>query len=223
MLAQARYRAWTAVPFIYLVPPTSQPIGLYGTIAVYGATKWKAPIWFGLPVQWCGLVYADGLYRLARLDPGGPWQQLADGITASGLQQIWPRTDTKRQGLSPDVFYPGAQLRDGPAINPGTVQAVAARYYRQTPFYGFRAVRERGWLIHVPGQIADLGVTTAGVRFVTEGWPAGGYLVLIQGLKELPIVHIDGRRTAISPPHRFEEGILILHLKGRREVKITRN
>ena len=191
-------------------------------MAVYGATKSKSPIWFGLPVQWCGLVYADGLYRLARLDPAGPWQQIADGITASGLQQIWPRTDLKRQGLSPNVFYLGAQLRDGPAINPGTVQAVAARYYRQTPFYGFRAVRERRWLIHVPGEIADLGVTTAGARFVVEGWPARGYQVLIQGLKELPDVHIDGRRTEISSPHRFEEGNLILHLRGRRDVEITR-
>jgi len=205
-----------------MVHPTSQPIGLYGTVAVYGATKWKSPIWFGLPVQWCGLVYADGLYRLARLDPAGPWQQIADGITASGLQQIWPRTDLKRQGLSPDVFYLGAQLRDGPAINPGTLQAEAVRFYRQTPYYGFRAVRERGWLIHVPGEIADLGVTTAGARFVVEGWPARGYQVLIQGLKELPDVHIDGRRTEISSPHRFEEGNLILHLRGRRDVEITR-
>ena len=221
MLAHARYWAWTAVPFIYLVPPTSQPVGLYGTVAVYGATKWKSPIWFGMPVQWCGLVYADGLYRLARLDPTGPWQQLADGITASALQQIWPRTDAKRQGLSPDVYYLKAQLRGGPAINPGTAQAEAARFYRQKPFYGFHAVRERGWLIHVPGEIADLAITPAGARFVAEGWSARGYLVLIQGLKDLPEVHIDGRRTEISPPHRFEEGALILRLQGRREIELT--
>ena len=156
MLAQARYWAWTGVPFIYLVPPTSHPIGLYGTVAVYGATKWKAPIWFGLPVQWCGLVYADGLYRLARLDPGGPWRQLADGITASGLQQIWPRTDPKRQGLSPDVFY----LASRSAAVRRSIRVPSRRMpraiYRQTPFYDFRAVRERGWLIHLPGEIAEL-------------------------------------------------------------------
>ena len=31
---------------------------------------------------------------------------------------------------------------------------------------------------------------------------------------------IDGRSTEISPPHRFEEGTLFLHLKGRHEVEI---
>ena len=222
MLAQARYWAWTGVPFIYLVNPTSQLIGSYSTLAVYGATKWKAPIWFGMPVQWCGLVFADGLYRLARLDPAGPWRQLADGITASGLLQIWPRGDPERQGLLPDVFYLREQKRGGPAINPGTVQVNAARFYRQTPFYDFRAVRERGWLIHLPGEIAEFHVTSTGVRFVAEGWPAMGYLVLIQGLKEAPEVNIDGRRTEISPPHLFEEGTLILHLHGLHEVEITR-
>jgi hypothetical protein len=47
----------------------------------------------GLPVQWCGLVYADALYRLVRDDPKGPWKQLADGITLSGIQQTWPAED----------------------------------------------------------------------------------------------------------------------------------
>jgi hypothetical protein len=89
-LDQARYWAWTGVPFVYLVNPTSQPIGPYGTIAVLGATNRRAPIWMGLPVQWCGLVYADALYRLVRHDPKGPWKQLADGVTLSGIQQSWP-------------------------------------------------------------------------------------------------------------------------------------
>ena len=69
---------------------TGQPVGPYATIPVLGATQWVAPNWMGLPVQWCGLVYADALYGLRMHDPYGPWKKLADGITASGVRQTWP-------------------------------------------------------------------------------------------------------------------------------------
>ncbi|MCF7974771.1 MAG: hypothetical protein K9N55_13215, partial [Phycisphaerae bacterium] len=55
-LEQARYWAWTGIPFVYLVNPTGQTTGPYATIAVLGATNWQAPVWLGQPVQWCGLV-----------------------------------------------------------------------------------------------------------------------------------------------------------------------
>ncbi len=43
-LEQARYWAWTGVPFVYLINPTAGEIGPYATIAVLGATNWQAPI-----------------------------------------------------------------------------------------------------------------------------------------------------------------------------------
>ncbi|MCU0917244.1 MAG: hypothetical protein MUC88_22175, partial [Planctomycetes bacterium] len=121
-LEQARYWAWTGIPFVYFVNPTEGEIGPYATIAVLGATNWKAPVWFGRPVQWCGLVYASALHLLSQYDREGPWETIATGITAAGLQMTWPVGDAKRQGLLPDVFELHAQLRDGPAINPGTTQ-----------------------------------------------------------------------------------------------------
>jgi hypothetical protein len=107
------------------------PIGPYCTIAVFGATNWRAPVWLRLAVQWCGLVYADALYRLARHDPKGPWRPLADGITLSGLQQIWPPEDRDQQGLLSDSFVLRARKRNGPAINPATVEACAAYLFNQ--------------------------------------------------------------------------------------------
>ncbi|MCG8683846.1 MAG: hypothetical protein MI892_03155, partial [Desulfobacterales bacterium] len=127
-LEQARYWAWTGVPFVYLIDPTPQPIGRYATIAVYGATHWVGS-WFGRPVQWCGLVYAHALHLLHDIDPNGPWQHIAHGITASGIQQCWPTTDKERQGLLPDFVYPRPQLLDGPAINPGTTQATVPELF----------------------------------------------------------------------------------------------
>ncbi|HEV8377948.1 MAG TPA: hypothetical protein VGP99_03785, partial [Tepidisphaeraceae bacterium] len=110
MLQRASRWAWSGVPFVYLVNPSDKPIGPYSTIAVLGATHWKAPNWMGQPVQWCGLVYADALYRLARHEPKMPWKTLADGIVASGMQQTWPiGSDPERQGLLPDSFVPRRQ------------------------------------------------------------------------------------------------------------------
>ncbi|MHC4728361.1 MAG: hypothetical protein ACYS17_14165, partial [Planctomycetota bacterium] len=122
-LEQARYWAWTGVPFVYIYPPTAGRVGSYSTIAVLGATNWRAPLWLGQPVQWCGLVYCSALQMLSEYDKKGPWEKIAKGITATGLQMSWPVTDKERQGLLPDFFYLESQIADGPAINPGTVQA----------------------------------------------------------------------------------------------------
>lgn len=107
-------------------------------------------MWFGRPVQWCGLVYADALYRLAEHTPTGPWKQLADGITGSGIQQSWPASDADRQGLLPDFYHLRAQAPDGPAINPGTLQANAVRFYGGPRAYDFHRFARHGFVVHAP-------------------------------------------------------------------------
>ena len=113
------------MPFVYLVNPTGQPIGAYASTSVFGATQWVAPVWMGQPVQWTALVYAEALYRLLPHDPEGPWRQLADGITASAVQQAFPRGGDRPQyqGLLPDSFVLRIAHRNEPAINPATTLA----------------------------------------------------------------------------------------------------
>lgn len=219
-LEEARYWAWTGVPFIYLRHPPDQPMGPYLTPPVYGATSWVAPVWMGLPVQWCGLVYADALYRLVRHDPNGPWQQLADGITLGGVQITWPLTDQERQGLLPDVFHLRDQHRDGPAINPGTVQACAVRWFAKNPLYDFQAVRELGWTLHAPGGITAVRAGNGAVQFTANVWPPRPAYVLINGLKGPPKVRLNGRETTLDRPHQFVEGHLVLQVQGRTEVAV---
>ncbi|MGO8927082.1 MAG: hypothetical protein ACLQU3_09365 [Limisphaerales bacterium] len=220
-LEQARYWAWTGVPFVYLVNPTAQPIGLYGTIAVFGATNWRAPVWMGLPVQWCGLVYADALYRLVRHDPKGPWKQLADGITLSGIQQTWPPEDHDLQGLLPDSFVLRAQHRNGPAINPATVEACAAHLFNQ-PAYDFWSFRKNGLRVHAPGEIRRVEEGAGRVGFEVESWVKAPYYVLINGLAPQPQVAINGQPMDLSGGNQFlaKEGWLILELKGKAQVDI---
>jgi hypothetical protein len=233
LLERARYWAWTGVPFVYLDPPTPQPVGAYATIAVLGATSWQAPIWFGLPVQWCGLVYADALYDLAQYEPA-PWGQIADGITASGVQMTWPSQDKDQQGLLPDFYHLRAQVSDGPAINPGTVQANAVRLYKRTNLYGFHAFRQNGWYVHVPGAVAEPREGKGQCTFRVESWRQGPFYVLVSGVRGgAPTVRCDGQplalldKPAVAPrdgtPHRYtaESGLLVLKLERNAVLEIT--
>jgi hypothetical protein len=221
-LEQARYWAWTGVPFVYLVNPTAGTVGDYSTIAVFGATQWKAPVWLGLPVQWCGLVYADALYRLVRHDPKGPWKKLADGITVSGIQQSWPVENAELQGLLPDSFVLREQHRNGPAINPATVEACAVRYFSSVPAYDFRSFQRIGVLVHAPGEIKDPVETKDKVKFIVAPWVEGPYFVLINGLKQKPQLKIGRQKADCSAPHEFleKEGRLILKLSGSTQIEV---
>lgn len=222
-LEQAVHWAWTGVPFVYLVNPTDQPIGPYATIAVLGATHWKAPNWMGLPVQWCGLVYADALYRLDTHDQSGPWRQLADGITISGIQQTYPLPDAERGGLLPDSFVLLAQHRAPADINPGTVGAPAVRMYTGNSLYDFRALREPGLSVHAPGRIQPGPCEARVARFTVRGWPGDPYFVLVNGLPEPPRVKVNGEATLLSAPNEFqaETGNLILQLAGEAVVELA--
>lgn len=228
-LEQARYWAWTGVPFVYLVDPANQSIGTYATIPVYGATNWVFP-WFGLPVQWCGLAYADALYRLAQVDPySGPWRAIADGITATGIQMTWKQDDPDRQGLLPDVFYLRSQVRDGPPINPGTVQTDATRLFHATPVYSLRAVRPTKLLIHAPGQVDQVLVRAplpgnprrVQVSFRVTPWLSRRYYILINGLERMPQVRVNGVPITITSPHQYlPSGSLVLQLLGTSRVEL---
>jgi len=227
-LEQARYWAWTGVPFVYLVNPTSQPVGPYATIAVFGATQWKAPVWLGLPVQWCGLVYADAIYRLDRVEPAGRLKQVADGITASAIQQTWPAGETELQGLLPDSFDLRAQRRNGPAINPATLQACAMRFLgSHLPFghpdiYDFWCFHKNGLLVHAPGAITRAAENEGQVTFESQSWWEGPYFVLINGLAKKPQLKIDGKPVECVEPHQFQEreGRLILRLRGSPRIDL---
>ena len=185
-LEQARYWAWTGVPFVYLDNPTPGKVGLYGTIAVLGATNWRAPIWLGQPVQWCGLVYASALHQLSQYDADGPWSEIARGITASGLQMVWPVTDQKRQGLLPDYFLLRDQVSEGPAINPGTVQAHVPELIRTGPLYDVRKFGKANWFVHAPCGIRDIKEDGNSMRFAVDGWGGKSYTVLISGVTTRP-------------------------------------
>lgn len=113
-LDEARKWAISGVPFVYQW--SNHPIMLYGTVPVLGATNWRAPVWFGLPVQWVGLVYAYALTKLAPYDETLDWNHLAWGILIAGEQMQYP--DGEYAGLLPDAFALESQERRPWTINP---------------------------------------------------------------------------------------------------------
>lgn len=222
-LEQARYWAWTGVPFVYLSPPTPQPVGAYSTTPVLGATAWVAPNWIGLPVQWCGLVYADALHRLVKHDPTGPWKQIADGIAVAGIQHTYPLDDPLYLGLLPDSYNLRPQSRNGPAINPATVEAPATRMLSNPPLYDFVALNRHGLVVHAPGEIANVQERTDGVSFTIKGWPVSPYWVLVSGFVKAPSVRINGQLVPLMAPHSYvaSDGRLILQLTGTATVDLV--
>jgi hypothetical protein len=226
-LEQAGYWAWTGVPFVYLYPPTAGRVGTYSTIAVLGATNWKAPLWLGRPVQWCGLVYCSALHLLSECDPKGPWEKIAKGITTTGLQMTWRRTDEERQGLLPDFFDFRGQIGEGPAINPGTVQAHLAELYGKGTIYDLKKLSDRGWFVHAPCAISNIREDGGSVTLIIDGWGEKRYYVLISGIQQEP--RKVSIRKAVEDSDAFksatrhfnsENKILVVTLKGKSEIRI---
>lgn len=227
-LEEARYWAWTGVPFLYLHPPTKGRVGVYSTTAVLGATNWKSPIWFGQPVQWCGLVYCSSLHLLSDVDPQGPWKKIAKGITATGLQMTWSTSDAERQGLLPDYFHFVPQIAGGPAINPGTVQAHVPEYFAVGKLYDFEKLPKAGWFVHAPCKIDQVKEARNMISLRTDGRGHKQYRVLITGIEKKPseVTAANPRKEAIffEPAETEFHGdinVLIITLNDYAQIRIV--
>ena len=87
----------------------------FASIPVFGTTFYTHP-WFGVPVQWNGLVLAYYLQRLNQHTEDERWHQIAEGITVSAMYQQWD--DGERKGTYPDGFYGFCTEGKGPHLNP---------------------------------------------------------------------------------------------------------
>lgn len=90
---------------------------LYAGIPVFGTTFYTHS-WFGVPVQWCSLVYCYYVLHLAEYDRSFPWKQFVDGITVSGEWQQVGEDDPKLVGSYPDSLGKRMTVRHPAFINP---------------------------------------------------------------------------------------------------------
>ncbi len=117
-LDRAIYWAWTGMAFQYVwQAPDREQWMRYASIPVFGTTFYTHS-WLGNPVQWCGLVYAYYLQRLAPYDTSFPWKQVAEGVTVSGEWLQFGDERPELKGVYPDGLYKRLTDRCPAMINP---------------------------------------------------------------------------------------------------------
>lgn len=114
-LKRAEYWANAGLPFLYHWHLPDRPGMQYASIPVFGTTFYTHS-WFGVPVQWNGLVYAYYLQQLNQHTEDDKWRQIAEGITISAMYQQW--TDGELKGTYPDGYYGFCTEGKGPHLNP---------------------------------------------------------------------------------------------------------
>jgi hypothetical protein len=180
-LELARKWAISGIPFVYQW--SARPIMPYATISVLGATNWRAPNWIGLPVQWCGIVYADAVAQLAAHDQTFAWRQLAEGVLRAAEQMQYP--EGLYAGCLPDSFDLAGQERRGPAINPCTLVYLRRRLEGKP--VGLSCASDARHRV-----VAPFAVTIDGAKAVVQAEAGLRYQVLIDGQR---IVSVDSQGT----------------------------
>ncbi len=117
-LDHARYWAWTGLPFLYLWDMPGYPTMRYNVISVIGSTFYTHS-WIGLPVVWCGLVYAYALQDLAEFDDSFEWKTIATGITHSAMHQQY--VEGPNRGTYPDSWNMIENKPNPADINPENI------------------------------------------------------------------------------------------------------
>lgn len=120
-LDDARFWARTGLPFQYAWDDGQRPGMRYASIPVFGSTFFTHS-WIGLPVQWCGLVYAYGLQELMRFEPDDLWRRQVEGMTVSAMHQQWPLDHPELAGTYPDSYGNWFTHRNPVFINPENIQ-----------------------------------------------------------------------------------------------------
>ena len=105
-------------PFIYAWDDYDLPFLVGASIPVFGAS-FHSYSWFGRPVQWNGLNYANAILKLAEYDQTYPWKRIAEVVIRSALHQqdaegenaaLWPDNVSALTGEKCPWVFPPRQI-----------------------------------------------------------------------------------------------------------------
>ncbi|MBI3922637.1 MAG: hypothetical protein HY318_14540, partial [Armatimonadetes bacterium] len=236
-LEQASYWARTGLPFHYLWDDPAKPGMRYASIPVFGST-FMTHSWLGLPVQWCGLVYAYHLQHLAEYDSANsassrfPWKEVARGITVSGMyQQFDVGENEPLTGTYPDSWGNYFTRKNGAYINPEDIVVNLLALEGHDPEPKTVLLTSGESKIHVSSGAVLSAAKLSGdsVQFDASYFNGQSSYSLISGIAQPGQVSI-GRRTG-RPGQRLEEAttdyvyspeMAMLFLKIRHEGKPVR-
>lgn len=221
-LHDAVYWAETGVPFVYLWSRPERPMMLGAAIPVFGSTFYTHT-WLGVPVQWCGLVYAYHLFHLAQElertklpKPESPlplglnfspsdWRRIVELITVSGAHQQFG--EGERIGAYPDSIT-NFERRNPAFINPEDILVnVLALHGHDPDIQTERIMRSDGSIVvSSAARIEDLKSRNGGVEFSLEYFTGEPSHTLVAGVKPREVL-VDGNRLReSSSPVRRDTG-----------------
>jgi hypothetical protein len=221
-LHDAVYWAETGLPFVYQWSRPDRPMMLGATIPVFGSTFYTHS-WLAMPVQWCGLVYAYHLYRLAealeRAEPRAAasplpvvlnlspaqWKRVVELITVSAMYQQF--AEGERIGAYPDSIS-DFQRRNPAFLNPEDilVNLLALKGY-DPDIKTVRLHTARGTVVISSGaRIEGARSASDGVRFRLRFFAGEPSHTLVVGVRPRE-VRVNGRPLPRSAePVRREPG-----------------
>jgi hypothetical protein len=171
LLDDARFWARTGLAFQYMWDDGAHPGMRYASIPVLGSTFFTHS-WIGLPVQWCGLVYAYSLQELARYDANPWWRKQAKGITVSATYQQWPMDNEKLAGSYPDSWGQWFTRRNPVYINPEDILVNLLALEGLDPGLRSTTAKMEGGLVHVTAAAdVDLELTEKEMRVLLKYAP----------------------------------------------------
>ena len=178
-LAYARTWAIRGLPFVYLweTQPRAgkdDPIMLYATTPVFGATDWVAPNWIGLPVQWCGLDYAEACFMLSKHDKTVDWRKIAEGILTTAERMQY--TEGPSIGLLPDAWNIALQYPLPFDINPSVLVQQRRRLAGQLENVAIVVSEDKRFRV-----VSPYKTTLEGNVAVIEGVAGTTYQILVNG------------------------------------------
>lgn len=195
---RAEYWAKTGLPFLYFWNLPDRPAMRFASIPVFGTTFYTHP-WFGVPVQWNGLVYAYAVRRLARHSEY-PWSRIAEGILISAMHQQW--TEGELKGTYPDGLYEFCTVGRGPHINPEDIMVNLLALRGHDPDISTAIVRGadgRRFHISSGARVESADVEGGTLHFELAGIPPHDALVFVGNLPSLKAVEVDGHRLKPGP------------------------
>ena len=202
---KAEYWAKTGLPFLYFWHLPDRVAQQYASIPVFGTTFYTHP-WFGVPVQWNGLVYAYYIQRLARFSEY-PWAQVAEGITVSAMHQQWTEGDLK--GTYPDGLYGQFLDGKGPHINPEDIMVNLLALRGHDPDISTGILTSPGGTrVHISSgaRVSAIETRDDSLQFRLSGFPGHRSHVFIGNIPLVESVHIDGDELAIGETPEAVQG-----------------
>ncbi len=222
-IEQARYWAWSGLPFVYHWNLEHLPAMRYATTPIFGTTHFTHS-WIGVPVNWCGLVYAYGLQELSEFAQEPVWLQTAKGITTSTEWMQYDK-DHPHAGCYPDSYNLMLETRFPADINPENILVNEYRLRGQglqikTIRCGARTISSGSRLISLE---TDKNEWPKFSSDFFEGYPA---YTLIQPMPdpsdEHLVISVDGHPLErVENPGKVENGWRYSPQMKALEIKIT--